>query len=150
MKWTRFHSILQNLHYSNNNNDNKTDKSSKIRPVIEHLNEVFAESLSNSPFESVDEQMFKLIRQVDYETICKEQPIKCGFNYWYSCDSEIGYVCQLEFYQQQKEKRELNLGSRMVLDVCQVLKDTYCHVFFDNFFKSLTLIQKWPRYSSFW
>ena len=63
MKWTRFHSILQNLHYSNNNNDNKTDKSSKIRPVIEHLNEVFAESLSNSPFESVDEQMVKFIRQ---------------------------------------------------------------------------------------
>ena len=25
---------------------------------------------------------------------------------------------------------------------CQVLKDTYCHVFFDNFFNSPTLIQK--------
>ena len=30
----------------------------------------------------------------------------------------------------------------MVLDLCQVLKDTYCHVFFDNFFNSSTLIQK--------
>ena len=29
----------------------------------------------------------------------------------------------------------------MVLHLCQVLKDTYCHVFFDNFFNSPTLIQ---------
>ena len=36
----------------------------------------------------------------------------------------------------------MNLGSSVVLDLCQVLKDTYCHVFFDNFFNSATLIQK--------
>ena len=30
----------------------------------------------------------------------------------------------------------------VVLDLCQVVEDTYCHVFFNNFFKSLTLIQK--------
>ena len=40
------------------------------------------------------------------------------------------------------EKREFNLGSNFVLDLCQILKDTYCHVFFDNFFNSPTLIQK--------
>ena len=47
---TRFQSVLQNLHFCNNENDNKIDKSRKIRPVIEHLNKVFAESPSNSPF----------------------------------------------------------------------------------------------------
>ena len=36
----------------------------------------------------------------------------------------------------------MNLGSSMVLDLSQVLKDTYCHVFFDNLFNSPTLIQK--------
>ena len=56
---TRFQPILQNLHFSNNNNDNKTDKSYKIRPVTKHLNKVFAESLSDSPFQSVDENMCK-------------------------------------------------------------------------------------------
>ena len=29
----------------------------------------------------------------------------------------------------------------MLLDLYQVLKDTYCHVFFDSFFNSPTLIQ---------
>ena len=50
-------SILQNLHFSNNNNDNKTDKSYKICHVIKHLSKVFAESLSNSPLQIVDERM---------------------------------------------------------------------------------------------
>ena len=35
----------------------------------------------------------------------------------------------------------MNLGC-VVLGLCQVLKDTYCYVFSDNFFNSLTLIQK--------
>ena len=42
MTRTRFQSILQNFHFSNNDNDDKTDKSYKIRPAIKHVNKVFA------------------------------------------------------------------------------------------------------------
>ena len=50
MTRARFQSILQNLHFSNNDNNDKADKWCKIGPVVEHLNKLFAESLSNSPF----------------------------------------------------------------------------------------------------
>ena len=56
---TRFQSILQTLHFSNNGNGNKTDRSYKIRPVIEHVNKVFAETLSISPFQSDGKRMWK-------------------------------------------------------------------------------------------
>ena len=36
----------------------------------------------------------------------------------------------------------MNLGSSVVIDLSQVQEDTYCQVFFDNFFNSSTLIQK--------
>ena len=55
----RFQSILQNLHFPNNDNDDKTDKSYNICPVMEHLNKLFAESLSNSLFQSVDGHICK-------------------------------------------------------------------------------------------
>ena len=138
---TRFQSIIQNPHFSNNGNDDKTDKSYKICPVIERLNKVFAESLSNSPFQSVDEHMCKFKGRLSMKQYIKNKPIKWGFKYWCKCDSETGYVYQLELYEGQREKRELNLGSSVALDLCQVLKDTYCHRFFDNFFNSPTLIQ---------
>ena len=59
MAKTKFQSILQNLHFSNNDNDDKTDESYKIRAAIEHLSKVFAESLLNSPFQIVDKHMCK-------------------------------------------------------------------------------------------
>ena len=72
----------------------------------------------------------------------KNKPIKWSFKYWYRCDSETGYVCQLDLHQGRKEKKELNLDSSVVLDLFKVLKDTCCHMFFDNFFNSPTLSQK--------
>ena len=59
MTRTRFQSILQNLHFSNTDHDNKTDKSYKIPPLIEYLNKLFTESLLNSPIQCVDEHMCK-------------------------------------------------------------------------------------------
>ena len=110
MTRTSFQSILQNLHFSNNDNDDKTDKPHKIGPVIEHLNKVFTESLSNSPFQSVDEHKCKFKGRSSMKQHINNKPIKWGFKYWYRCDSEIGYVYQLELHQGQQEKRELDLG----------------------------------------
>ena len=76
MTRTRFQSILQNLQFSNNNNDGKIDKSYKIRPVIEHLNKVFAETLSNSPFQSVDEHMCKFKGRSSMKQYIKNKLIK--------------------------------------------------------------------------
>ena len=98
----KFQSILQNLHFSNNDNDDKTDKSYKIRPVIEHLNKVFDESLSNSPLQSADKHMCKFKGRSSMKQYIKYKPIKWSFHYWYRCDSEKDYVYQLELYQQQK------------------------------------------------
>ena len=100
----KFQSILQNLHFSNNDNDDKTDKSYKIRPVIEHLNKVFAESLLNSPFQSVDEHMCKLKGRLSMKQYINNKPIKWDFKYWYRCDSETCYLYQLELYQGERRK----------------------------------------------
>ena len=116
MTRTRFQSILQNPHFSNHYNYDKTDKLRKIRPVIEHLNKLFAESLSNNPFQSVDEDMSKFEGRLIMKQYTKNKQIKWGFKYWYRCDSETGYVYQLELYQGRKENRELNLGSSVVID----------------------------------
>ena len=79
MTRTRFQFILQNFHFSNNDNDNKSDKSYKIRPVIEHLNKVFAESLSNSPFQSVDEDVCQFNCRSSMKQYIKNKLIKWGF-----------------------------------------------------------------------
>ena len=52
----RFCEILQNLHFSDNRKDDKTDKAFKMRPVIDDLNSKFSEVLSNDSKESIDKK----------------------------------------------------------------------------------------------
>ena len=82
---TKFQSILQNLHYSNNDNEDKTDKSYKIRPV---LNRVYAENMSNCQFQGVNGHMCKFKGRSSMKQYIKSKPIKCDFKYWYRCDGE--------------------------------------------------------------
>ena len=82
MTRARFQSILENLHSSNNDNDNKTDKSYNIHPVIKHLNKVFTKSLSNSPFQSVEEHICKFKGRSSKKQYIKNKPIMWGLKYW--------------------------------------------------------------------
>ena len=115
MTRTRFQSILQNLHFSYKDNDDKTDKSYKIRPVIEYLNKVFAESLLNGLLQSINKHMCRFKGRSSLKQHIKNKPIKWGFKYWYRCDSERGYVYQLELYQGRKKdnKSVMLLGSHL-------------------------------------
>ena len=47
MTKTSFQSILHNLRFSNNDNDDKTDKSNKICPVIKHLNKTWNKKMEH-------------------------------------------------------------------------------------------------------
>ena len=52
-----FYEILQNLLFSCNRKDDKTDKDFKMRPVIDHLNSKFSQVLSNDSEQSIDEHI---------------------------------------------------------------------------------------------
>ena len=72
----------------------------------------------------------------------KNKPIKWGFKFWFRCASKTGYLYQLDLYLGKKEKTEENLGPSVVLKMTECLENSYCTVFFDNFFNSPSLITK--------
>ena len=47
----RFKDILRNLHSSDNGKSDKNDKGFKIRPVIDHFNNGFSNSVSNDEWQ---------------------------------------------------------------------------------------------------
>ena len=142
MTRTRFQAILQNLHFADNQEKDNSDKTFKIQPIIQHFNKVFPATLGNSTHQSIDEHMCKFKSKSSMKQYIKSKPIKWGFKYWYRCDSSSGYVYQLELYQGRKATTELNLGKSVVLEFCKPLRDSYCYIFFDNYFNSPMLIQK--------
>ena len=68
-----------------NDNEDKTDKSYKIRPV---LNRVYAENMSNCQFQGVNGHMCKFKGRSSMKQYIKSKPIKCDFKYWYRSDGE--------------------------------------------------------------
>ena len=55
---TRYQVVLQNNHFADNMNQDKTDKDRKIR-IIDHLNQLFEAAFSNGPEQCIDEYMTK-------------------------------------------------------------------------------------------
>ena len=72
----------------------------------------------------------------------KNKPVKWGFNFWYRCASETGYIYQSDLYLGKKESPKENLESGVFLKTTESLQNKHCMAFFDNFFISPLLIVK--------
>ena len=131
----RFCKILQNLHFADNRQDDKTDKAFKLRPVIDHLNSKFFEVLSNDSEQSIDEHMVKFKGRSGMKQYIKSKPIKWGFKFWFRCSSKSGYLYQMDVYLGRKQTPVFNLGfwEEVVLQLTKDLEQSFCTVYFDNF-----------------
>ena len=139
-----FCEILQNLHFADEKKDDKTDKTFKMRPVIDHLNSKFSEVLSNDSEESIDEHMVKFRGRSGIKQYIKLKPIKWGFKFWFHCPSKSRYLYQMDIYLGRKQTPEFNLGlgEEAILQLTKNLEQPFSTVHFDNFFNSPKLIEK--------
>ena len=89
----RFKEIHQNIHFANNSKSNKeSDKGCKIRPLIDHFNKVFPETMSDDSEQTIDEHMVKFKGRSSMKQYVKNKPIKWGFKFWFRCASKTGYL----------------------------------------------------------
>jgi len=142
MTRNRFQLLLQNLHFADNTKADTSDKGYKIRPIINHFNTAFMESYSDEAEQSIDEHMTKFKGRSSMKQYVKLKPIKWGFKWWFRCASSTGYLYQFDLYLGKKTITEVNLGESVVLFLSEKLEQTYCTLYFDNFFSSPLLINK--------
>ncbi|PSN37906.1 hypothetical protein C0J52_19512 [Blattella germanica] len=71
--------------------------------------------------------------------ISPKSPIKRGYKIWLRAD-KLGYVCDFQVYTgKTNNKVEVNLGQRVVLELCEGLENKGYNILFDNYFKSVSL-----------
>ena len=140
---TRFKEILQNLHFADNTQENNSEKAFKIRPIIDHFNKAFLSAMSDSNEQSIDEHMTKFKGRSGMKQYLQLKPIKWGFKSWYRCASKTGYLYEFDLYLgKKKDGVQYNLGESVILQLSEKLKNTFCTLFFDNFFNSPILVEK--------
>ena len=68
--------------------------------------------------------------------------IKWVFKFQFPCASKKGYLYLLDLCLGKKEKTEENIGPSVLLKMSECLENSYCTVFFDNFFNIPSLMTK--------
>ena len=118
--------ILQNLHFTDNQTADKSDKVYMVRIVINHLNKAFQDAMSDAERQSIDENMTKIKGRMSCKQYMKNKPIKLGFKWWCRCCSKTGYLYEFDIYLTKTEKTELGFGETVVLDLSKKLENTHC------------------------
>lgn len=149
MSRDRFQFVLSNIHCNNNNNLNSKDKFAKMRPLFDSLNK---KNLEYAPVEenhSIDEAMVPYFGRHGCKQFIRGKPIRWGYKFWVGA-TKLGYVVYFDPYQGftttlPERYKHLGLGASVVLqyvDVLQTLPYGPFHLFFDNYFTSLSLLKE--------
>jgi hypothetical protein len=109
--------------------------------------ETFKENYSPTREQAIDECMIKFKGRIGFKQYMPQKPVKRGYKIWVWAD-KTGYVCDIQIYTGKiGDKAEKNLGERVVQDLCQGLEGKGYHIYFDNFFTSVSLMsnlkKKW-------
>lgn len=155
----KFDFISYNWHVCDNDMLDKEDKFAKVRPLFRLLNKKFMENAPLQEMHSVDEAMVPYFGRHGCKQYIHAKPIRYGYKLWVGT-TRLGYINWFEPYQGastniSKEYADLGVGAGVVLEYAQALRikwpDLKFHLFFDNFFSSIALIEKlteWNLYGT--
>ncbi|ERL88659.1 hypothetical protein D910_06043 [Dendroctonus ponderosae] len=147
MSRNRLEHILSNIHCCDNNNLNKSDKFSNIRPLFDKLNSRFLHIAPMEPFHCVDEAMVPYFGIHGCKQFIRGKPLRYGYKLWVGATAS-GYIVWYEPYQGAKSAikhcyKNLALGPSVVLESIGILQ-TKCKlsysIYCDYFFNTLPLI----------
>ena len=138
----RYQKVWQNLHFADNTKQNETGKCCKIGPIIDHLNESFEavgsvmkwgwnRNLWNS-------DLNEMLWNGDLNGPLWNGDLNVGFDVLVP----LANFTNLILYLGWKKDVEVNLGEKVVMQLPEKLKGTYCTLFFDNFFNRSVLINE--------
>ena len=147
-RW-RFREISRYLHFVDNQHlaprgSPTFDRLGKVRPVIDHLSQQFTALYNPSKNVAVDEAMIKFQGRSTLKQYMPMKPIKRGLKVWVLGDSTNGYFIRFEVYTGKGEiqTRQIGLGGEYVVKtLTSGLKMKNHHVYFDNFFTSVKLLE---------
>ena len=101
------------LHFKDNDTLDKNDKYSKIRPLLDYLQDKFLEHFVPSQKISHDEVMIEYFGRHDCKQAIRDKPIRFGYKAW-SQNTPNGYLIAFDVYQgkiyQGEEEMEQKLG----------------------------------------
>ena len=121
MRLKRFEKILNNLHLNDNSKINADDRLYKLRPIIDHLNEVYPKHGGLIENLAVDESMIPYYGKHYAKQFIRGKPIRFGFKNW-ALNSNDGYMLQFDIYvgkNAEVSPQGFGVGGDKVIDLLE-------------------------------
>ena len=90
---------------------------------------------------SIDEAMVGFKGRSSIKQYMPMKPTKGSYKVWCRCDAKTEYICDFHLYTGARGSPEQSLGTKVILQLAEPLFDRGYHLYFDNFFSSVTLAQ---------
>lgn len=148
MPRNRFEEIRKFLHFNDSSKEAARgepgyDRLFKVRPVLDHVRNKFQSSFNPTKNISVDEGMIAFRGRLSFRQYMPAKPTKYGIKVWMAADSSNGYVLNFDVYlgKEPGQRRIHGLGYDVVHKMVTPFMNKNHHVFFDNFFSSVRLLE---------
>lgn len=89
--------------------------------------------------------MIKYKGRLHFRQYMPKKPVKWGIKVWMVADAKTGYVSNYDIYLGKpcgSDRGEVGLATKVVLDLTQPFQHCNRHIFFDNFFTSVPLVEE--------
>ena len=119
------------------------DRLFKVRPVIDYIRTKCETNFSPTKNLSVDEGMVAFKGRLSFRQYMPAKPTKYGIKVWMVADSSNGYVLNFDVYlgKEAGHRRTHGLGYDFVTKMITPFMNKNHHVYFDNFFSSVGLLE---------
>ncbi len=123
---------------------NDHSKIYKVKNFTEILRKNFQKNYNFGRYGIIDESMIKFKGRSSFKQYLPLKPIKRGYKVWCLCDPITGYLFNYQIYlgKEETSEKETPLGERVVFDLISGHNFKGKHLYFDNFFTSLRLLEK--------
>ena len=147
MKRDRFLELAKYLHLVDNKtavdkNHPNYSKLFKLGGLDEELSKSFESCYKPSQNLSIDEQMIGMKSRVSFIQYMPKKPKKFGIKLWACCDAESSFCLRFQIYTGASDDGvEHGLAYRVVFYLMEPYLDKAFHLYVDNFYTNLKLIQ---------
>ena len=145
MSRNRFLSLLRFLHFNDNEQQTTDDNLYKIRPIINHLRNVFGEILVPYQNLCIDESLVLWKGRLSFKQYIPSKRSRFGIKLFLLCDVFTGIILDFIVYTGAttdiKKTPELGVSGSVVMTLLEPYLDQGHNLFVDNWFTSVRLFE---------
>ncbi|KAL6419436.1 hypothetical protein ACFW04_011413 [Cataglyphis niger] len=140
MPYKRFLQISRFLHFANNEVANRSDKLSKIKPVINYFNQQFEEIYTMQEDIAIDESLVKFKGRLSYKQYNPSKRARFGIKVYKLCESSTGYCYNFKIYTgRDKIHTTENASETVVKELSKPIFYKGHTLYLDNWYSSPNL-----------